>query len=405
MTESEVRTRPRPARLLAPVAAALLIGGVAIGGADMLLNFLWLQGLAFSAVGWVVCSRRPESRIGPLFAVAGGFQAASVFTSEYSAAVAGGRELPASTLVAWVDSWVYMPALVIFFLFLPLLFPTGTVPARAWRPVFVGGLVVGAAVVVAPMLRPGPLDSSLAVTNPIGIGSRSFWEGIDGLGMLLVFAGSGLAVASLIARFRRSRGQERLQLKWYVYGAALLPVAFLSFIVFDTILEEEGWERVIAIPAYLAPPITAGIAILRYRLFEIDRIVNRTLVYGSLTVALAAVYYGGAVLAQTLLGDLVRGSRFTVAASTLVAVGLFRPLRAGIQGAIDRRFNRHKYDAERVVERFSDRLRQEVDIENLTRELASAVDQSMAPAHISLWFLDGGRGEGDRGRERSGIRG
>jgi hypothetical protein len=221
------------------------------------------------------------------------------------------------------------------------------------------------------------------VDNPIGTAAVTNppWSTVgdvveDLLGVLVV-----VAVASLVVRFRRSRGDERLQLKWFTYGAALLPLTFLDSLLPDPVSN----LLFAALVAFL--PVAAGVAILRYRLYEIDRLINRTLVYGLLSALLGGVYAGLVLLGGQLSGGLGdRTPSWAVAVATLAVAALFQPARRRIQAAVDRRFNRRRYDAARTIEAFSARLRHHVDLDSLSNELLVAVDQTVQPTRASLWL-------------------
>lgn len=250
---------------------------------------------------------------------------------------------------------------------------------------------------LAEALNPGPLDiASNEVKNPFGVdNAQTLFAVLDATTAILplCFLAAG---ASMVVRFRRSRGEERQQLKWFVYAAVMLAAVFaveMTIVVATGVTARGLGQQVIEDLVTLGlggPPIAAGIAILRYRLYDIDVIVNRTLVYATLTATLALVYMAGVVG----IGGLVReftgqqSNSLVVAASTLAVAALFRPARARIQGLIDRLFYRSKYDAERTLEDFSTRLRDEVALDTLTSDLLITVSDTMRPAHVSLWLRD-----------------
>jgi hypothetical protein len=238
-------------------------------------------------------------------------------------------------------------------------------------------------VAAAPALRPGEMpDAAVKGTvNPLGIDGADavidWLEAVSGLAALLSIA---LATASLVIRFRRSRGVERQQLKWFASAALLFALACVSFLALAGSLEFLG--QLLILTCYALIPVAAGVAILRHRLYDIDVVINRALVYGALTATLGATY-----LAVVLLVGLAVGhSGFAVAVSTLAVAALFRPARAAIQGAVDRRFSRRRYDAARTLEAFGTRLRDEVDLEALTADLRGVVADTVQPAHVSVWL-------------------
>jgi hypothetical protein len=304
-----------------------------------------------------------------------------------------------------VENWIWPVALspVGFFL---LLFPDGHPPSRRWRPV--GWLLIAALAgwFVSQAFVPGPLVNAgyESVRNPYGI------EALEGslrvLGAVANFflVGAVLASAvSLIFRFRRSRGDERRQLEWVAYaGALVMLVLILQLGLESAVAQDEALVNVfnlILTVSLCGVPVSAGIAILKYRLYDIDLLINRTLVYGALTVMLALVYLGGVVSLQYVLRALTgQESQLAVVASTLVIAALFSPLRRRIQNFIDRRFYRRKYDAAKTLEAFSARLRDETDLGALGDGLVGVVKETMQPAHMSLWL----RPEPEEGGEPRG---
>jgi hypothetical protein len=268
--------------------------------------------------------------------------------------------------------------------FTPLLFPDGRLPSHRWRPVlWLAGATTAAAIALEAARPTLDLGGGRNVGNPIGTAAAAnpMWSTVgdvveDLLGVLVV-----VAVASLVVRFRRSHGDERLQLKWFTYGAALLPLTFLDSLLPDPV-SNLFFAAVVA-----CLPVGAGIAILRYRLYEIDRLLNRTLVYGLLTALLAGVYAGLVLLLGRLFGELGgRPPSWAVAGATLAVATLFQPARRRIQQAVDRRFNRRRYDAARTVEAFSARLRDQVDLATLSSELLAVVNQTVQPTSAALWL-------------------
>jgi hypothetical protein len=261
-------------------------------------------------------------------------------------------------------------------------------PSRRWRP-FVWLVVITAlAAVFARAFSPGPLEGFPGIRNPLGINDLGgllpiiarAWEVV---GLILVVV---VSTASLLVRVRRGRGEERQQVKWLLYAATLLSVTGLLGLTVEPI--GRGWVGLVLITlGFLAVPVAIGIAILRYRLYEIDIIINRTLVYATLTAALAAIYFGGIVVSQRLFVLLTdQQSTLAVVASTLLIAALFNPLRRRIQSFTDRRFYRRKYDAQKTLETFSIKLRDETDLEALSGDLEGVVRETMQPAYVSLWL-------------------
>jgi len=276
-----------------------------------------------------------------------------------------------------------------------LLFPDGRLPARRWAPVAWLAAAAALAVVLAAALRPGVLGGySPRVLNPLGIGGVAGEVARAALGPAeaLTLAAFFLSLAAMIVRLRRATGVERQQLKWLAYACGVLAAAGLaSVVVGGGTGPLEDAIFVVVFLALTATPVAAGIAILRHRLFDIDLVINRTLVYGALTACLALSYLAGVLALGQLFAPLTRGSDLAIAGSTLAVAALFRPLRSGIQGAVDRRFYRHRYDAAQTLAGFSARLRGQVELDALGGELQDVVRETMAPAHVSLWLRAPGR--------------
>jgi hypothetical protein len=355
-----------------------------------------LQGLAFvsgfsayATVGAVVASRRPRNPIGWVFLTVGVLAAIGSIGEAYTLATFSrpGPLSPAALLAAWTQTWFWYPLLATATFMPLLLFPSG-LPSRRWRPVL--WLLVASVTSVTVL---SALSSTLewagrTVPNPIGLSGMTTRDIEESLlfqlfGILLT-ALMAAAVVSLVLRFRRSRGVERQQLKWFAYAAVFVGLSLVASITIPAYERSPLSGLVFGFAIWLIP-ISCGIAIMRYRLYDIDRIINRTLVYGVLTVLLAAVYVGAVVGLGTLVGE----STLLVAASTLLVAALFRPARRRVQDLIDRRFYRRKYDAARTLEAFSARLRVEVDLDTLAGDLVGVVRDTMQPAHASLWLRSG----------------
>jgi hypothetical protein len=350
--------------------------------------------VAFSSVGAVVGSRRPENPIGWLFCAIGLFAAIVLLSSEYAAyaLLAQPDSLPGALAMVWIRAWVWVPYVGLFVL-LFLVFPEGWPRSRALRWFTSLVLFVIAYGTVLAAFSPGPIDAiGGAVDNPLGM------EALGGVGTnsavgpveSVLYVLGIVAAASLFAQMRRAREVERQQLKWFTYATVVLVGgAVLDFTISEATglkwLGEIGF--VLTMVGLAGLPIAIGIAVLRYRLYNIDRIINRTLVYGALTAMLLAVYVADIVLLQRLF-VLLTGERSTLAvvASTLVIAALFQPFRLRIQGFIDRRFYRRKYDATKTLEAFSAQLRNETDLEALSDDLLGVVRETMQPAHVSLWL-------------------
>ena len=368
---------------LTTLAFTFARGGPLLTEAPLGIGFIGLQ-LAFSTVGALVASRRPGNAIGWLFCFEGLALSLTGSSSEYAAlALTRPGSLPLGDEFAWLAA-VTDTTIIIPLIFLFLLFPDGRLSSRRWLPVAWLGVVGLAIALTATAFAPGRLQSSLQVTNPFGIEAlRRVLPPLFVPAFFVVLSTLLASVASMVLRLRRAHGQERQQLKWVASSAAILGVAFVVGPITWMIpaIPEVLWEAIFLL-AVGTLPVSAGIAILRYRLYDIDVIINRTLVYSALTAILGGAY----ILIVTVAGTVLKGSALVTAAATLVVAALFRPLRRRIQGFIDRRFYRRKYDAVRTVETFSARLRDEVDLEATRGELLAAVQETVQPRNLWLWM-------------------
>ena len=335
--------------------------------------------LAFATVGALVASRQPRNAIG--WTLLG---ASFAYTFGGLSEWLHGREGAGMTVLTWVGTWIWIAGMGPAVTFGLLLFPDGRLPSRRWRAVGWLAAVANGLLVAAIALAPGRLEDT-AIENPLGLeaapGLPDAMAIAGGIGMLVAFLCS---IASLFARFRRARSVERQQLKWLTYTAALVGVALLLAAVIESLVGERAVNLTnLVVPLALAAvPIAMGIAILRHRLYDIDVVINRTLVYGALTATLATGYLGSVLL----IGLAVGRSGLAVAVSTLAVAALFRPARTWIQAAVDRRFYRRRYDAAQTLEAFSARLRDELDLDALRGEIRSVVGDTVQPAHFSLWL-------------------
>jgi hypothetical protein len=348
------------------------------------------EAVSFSVVGALISSHRPENPIGWIFLAVGFFYGLLSAGDQYAiyALLTNPGALPLGAEASWLGQWIWAPGFGLSLVFLPLLFPDGHPPSHRWRPVgWLGGISIGLTVVSSTILlwpERGPAlvtgdESPSHVVNVV----------LDFIAVPMLFVAGLGAVISLLVRFRRARGDERQQIKWFASAAAL---SLVWLIVFAQASLRGLPEAIVALSSLLiipSIPIATGIAILRYRLYDIDRIINRTLVYGSLTVMLALIYFGGVATTQAIFGALTgqeEQPQLAVVVSTLVIAALFMPLRRRIQAFIDRRFYRRKYDARKTLEAFSARLRDETDLEALNDDLVGVVAETMQPAHASLWL-------------------
>jgi len=348
-----------------------------------------LLAIGFSPVGAVIIPRiSPKNPIGWLFCVIGLLWAVTHFSAQYAIytllAVSGSR--PASEAAAWIMCWVWVPAcgLIVFLL---LLFPDGQLPGRRWRWFAWFSLLLTLVGMISQALAPGSVYYLRGIHNPLGIESLpNVGELVQTLVFTLIFVSAG----SLFVRRLRSSGVERQQLRWFTYSSTLaISGVVLTYTISDAIgalwLEWVGY--VVLVVGFLGIPTSMGIAILRYRLYDIDLLINRTLVYGPLTATLVVLYFGAVVLLQRLFVALTgEKSTLAVVASTLAIAALFNPLRRRVQAFVDRRFYRSKYDARKTLEAFSATLRDEMDLDAMSDDLVGVVRETMAPAYVSLWL-------------------
>jgi ABC-type uncharacterized transport system permease subunit len=350
--------------------------------------------VSFSVVGALIVSHRPENTIGWVFCAAALCQGLSEFGLEYAtyALITRPGSLPLAAEMSWLAEWIWAPGLGLILVFLPLLFPDGRPLSRRWRPVaLLGGLSIVLIWVPISILIWPERGTALLRGGETGDEGPGWLVALAEAGFPLMLLAGLAAVISLFVRFHRAQGSERQQIKWFASAAAL---TFGWIFVFEQLVSAEGGvlEAIAAVSSLvLVPsiPIATGIAIFRYRLYDIDRIVNRALVYGALTASLVLVYLGGVVSLQYAFRTLAGGnSQLAVVASTLAIAALFNPLRHRIQGFIDRRFYRRKYDATKTLEAFGAKLRDETDLDRLGDEMVSVVRETMQPAYVSLWLRD-----------------
>ncbi len=387
--------------LLSILTPPLSMRGGSPPGLAILLQVL---PLAFPTVGALVASRRPENPIGWIFCAVGFIFAFQTFSEAYTdyALYARSDSLPGVEFMVWISQWIAFPACLVAAVLLFLLFPDGRLPSRRWWLVAWVAVIASVLLALGIALAPGRLAGNPSVVNPFGVGgviggvvpARRFFGALANIGLLLGLLSVIVSVVSPILRLRRARGDQRQQLKWFVYAATLTVVGFSGiFISLTGVYFNAGPLNTIV--WYLGPlalmllPVSAGIAILRYRLYDIDVVINRTLVYGSLTVTLALVYFGGVTATQSLFRALTgqeQQTQLAVVVSTLVIAALFTPLRRRIQGFIDRRFYRRKDDARKTLEAFSTKLRDETDLDALRDDLVSVIRETLQPAHVRLWL-------------------
>jgi hypothetical protein len=378
---------------LAGFAFVLLGVGVATpGDADVGLDEAghYLAFFAFPLVGAVIAARRPANAIGWLFLATGIASGITFAGGRYAdhAVYAGHGRLPAGPWVAWV-AWFLDAMFFLGIVLLVLLFPDGRLPSRRWRPV-IAALALGVlGIAGSTAVKPGLVsDASVPIENPAGIdGIETLRAVIEAVGALLFVPATILTCAGAVLRFRRARGVQRQQFKWFALAASFLLVDFVA-----TSATSGDPGRVLhALIGFAFAGLAAavGVAILRYRLYDVDRLISRTLVYGALTLLLGAAYAGLVLAGQALFSSFAGGSNLAIAVSTLVVAAAALPLRSRVQRLVDRRFYRRRYDAQRTLESFGARLREHVELTGLRSDLEGVVQETMQPAHVSLWLRQG----------------
>jgi len=355
--------------------------------------------IVFGLVGAAVAQRLPGNPIGWLFLAVAAVQGGYEFAYGYANFSLGVAQLPAAAYAAWVTQW--SSPLTPFLLGLAfLLFPDGRLLSTRWRPAgwFCALAIIPVSATYA--LAPGPLPTFPSIRNPLGLDGASFLQNMPvdlAVGLSLV-----LGAVAMIARLRRSRGVERQQVKWFAWAAGLITALLLVAAGAETLAgdnlaagdaqntaHEIGglvWALVLC-----GLPVAAGIAILKHRLYDIDVVINRTLVYGALSAILVASYLVSVLVFRLVLSPVTGESDLAVAGSTLAVAALFRPARARIQAAVDRRFYRRRYDAARTLEGFAAHLRDELDLETLAADLRRVVHYTMQPSQVTVWLREGQR--------------
>lgn len=382
-------------RALAIILAAIAVAAIVIahvvegpGIGDTLVGMAWP--LSNLIVGLLLTVRRPSLLTGWIFTAIGFLASTGNAADALSAAGLNEPGVVApwwAVLAAWYGEWYWLPMLYATLVFLPLLFPTGRPLTPRWRRVTVAAaFVLGLVTVTAALQERLDPVRGYAVANPVGLAGLADVE--DGvMGGILASVGAVsliLAAIGLVVRYRRSRGVERQQLKWFTSASVAMISGFILLGVGDAL----GFTRPALVDATLftLPPIAAAIAIFRYRLYAIDRIISRTVTYFLVTALLVGVYAGGVALLSAVLDPLAGESPLAVAAATLAAAAVFRPALARIQGAVDRRFNRARYDAQVTLEAFRERVRSDVDLHRLCSDLVAVTDEALQPATATVWL-------------------
>ena len=389
-TDLTNRSLGLPGRIAVVAVAALAIAVGVTSGVGL------LESAPYGIVGGVLAIRRPRHLVGwLLLAGAWTFALSSVPVSATTAQLVAGAVPPLVMAVAVVQASTG-GFLITVLLVITLVFPSGRLPTGPWgrlaRLALAIVLLLAILGVFAPTISvsvPG-ISSGVNVPNPLAlVPGWPLWPVVlAGPPLTLVLTAAG--VMSMVVRLRRAQGVERAQLRWLVWSMAFIVIGFIIGLVGDSVFTN-GLNGVVWLPAIIAfslPPLAIGIAVLRYRLYEIDRLISRTLAYGLVTVVLLAVFSGAILLLQALLSPLTGGNTLAVAGSTLLVAALFQPLRQRVQGLVERRFNRSRYDAQEAVAAFTERLRDEVDLDTLQGSLLSIVEATLEPTTASLWLRE-----------------
>jgi hypothetical protein len=391
--------------LVASVPLYMLSSSAGVTGTigELLRSSLFL---VFPVIGALIAARRPRNPIGWILLADGllwNLSGMMDYYSDYGAASPG--SLPFVVGMATINNWLWVPAVGLLGTYAFLLFPDGKLPSRRWLPL---AWLSGVMIVLVGMqvgLTPGQLEGLEGVRNPWGVLVFPWMKSVPYLLIPLFLLCMVLSVFSLVLRFRRSRGEKRQQIKWIAFGASLVGFLYLIAMIGSIVYPQATWFApgsplwliVLEYAALLSFPViptAIGFAMLRYRLYDIDVVINRALVYASLTATLVLIYFGGVATIQTLFRTFTgqdQQPQLAVVVSTLAIAALFNPLRTRIQSFIDRRFYRRKYDAAKTLEIFGARLRNETDLDTLGGDLVSVVREAMQPEHVSLWLRESGR--------------
>jgi hypothetical protein len=350
--------------------------------------------LAFVVVGAVVASRRPRNAVGWILLAEGLLWLLPSAAAGYAAYALFARPggLPAGRIAAWLLNWGWVPPLGLLPFFF-LLFPDGRLRSSRWRPVAWLAVLVPVPIMLRDALAPGPLDVDPSATNPLGLPeTERLLSAVGGVAEALLAPLFLASMACFVLRFRAARGVERQQFKWLAYATAVLVASLTAGSVLSALGAPDKVTSYFNVVPLLGLPIAVGLAILRYRLYDLDRLINRTLVYGLLTTVLGLGYATGTLGFVLLFGNgRSTPPSWVVAGATLAVAAVFQPAQRRIQAAVDRRFNRRRYDAAKTIAAFSARLRDELDLDTLTAELLGVVHQTVEPTTVSLWLRPSAR--------------
>ena len=387
---------------------ALVVWGITFLDVALLLGALPLQqdspdspffvlavftadGIAFALVGALVATRRPGNAVGWILWGVGVAVGLNLIGQGYGALVVSARawDVPGAVVMAWLIHWSFNPVFALALVFIPLLFPDGRLPSRRWGAVAVLLAAAGVLLAIPDLLRAGPLAPT-PYDNPTGVPALGpYLDGVARLGTIAAFVCVPVALSAAVVRFRRGTPIERQQLKWL---AAAAGTSGIGLLLLTALPLPDTWATgafALVIGAFGLIPVAVGIAILRYRLYEIDRIISRTLGYAIVTVILGATFAALVLGLQALARPLVGSSQIAVAVSTLAVAALFGPLRSRVQQTVDRRFYRSRYDAVQLSEALAVRLRDHVDLDAVRGELIRTADAAFQPASVAVWVRRG----------------
>jgi hypothetical protein len=374
--------------------ALMFPNGFSVGG--IFWPALVLVGTTYAWVGARVVRQEPRNAVGWFLLLGACVWAIDLFAEQYAwFAFQSGGSLPGASFFAWLSSWVWQLGTLMLLILMPIAFPDGHLPSSRWRPVVVAVVVVGLASAFAQAVVVWGVrdDVPLLITgNFVPTEDPSLAGAIAGLGMALIFlVGIPLAPVAVVLRWRASTGVRRLQIRWFVSAMALSAVCVVVSSVGNMSGEVDGpMPMTLTLVAMALPPIAIGIAILRYRLYEIDRLVSRSIAYAIVTGGLIVVYLIVNLVLTSVLSSVEGNDSVAVAASTLVVAALFTPLRRRVQRVVDRRFDRVRFDADRTTAAFAERLRNEIGIETVTQDLDATVRTAISPSAVGLWLRTGG---------------
>lgn len=378
-----------------PAAAEGSTDGAGVAGDAAL--YVVVGSLPLTAL--VILRRQPRNRIGWLLMGTGWVWGLGLVADNYARYGFVQGSLPRPDIAATLNAVVWAPGLGLLGTFLILLFPDGRLPSPRWRPMAWVSAVTITGLTVSILISPGMLEvgPSPELQNPLAVPAFAPALGllVPLFLLLLPLCMLGCAAAAVV-RFRRSRGIERLQMKWLAAAGTIVAALFLLTMLpslYRTVTSSHApasvWSNLLdtlSLLSFALLPAAVAVAVLRHNLYDIDLVINRTLVYGSLSLTLGGLYVGSVLLLQTMLGPLTNSSDLAVAGSTLAVAVVFRRVRERIQWTVDRRFYRSRYDAARTLDAFVSRLRHELDLDALADDLRSTVDQTVQPTHVSIWL-------------------